>query len=103
MDMTISGHHVEITDAIKEHIHSKFERVERHYDKITRTEIILTVEPHEKKAEATLFVTGDTLHASATDDDMYKAIDDLVDKIDKQVRRRKDKMNRHHTNIPDQD
>jgi putative sigma-54 modulation protein len=96
MQMTISGHHVEVTEALRGYVESKFEKVERHYDKITIAEVILTVEPNEQKAEVTLHLAGDTLHASAVHNDMYKAIDNLTDKIDKQVRRRKDRLTNHH-------
>lgn len=96
MEMTISGHHVEISQALNDHVENKFAKIERHYDKITSASVILTVEPNEKKAEATLHLVGDKLHASATNEDMYKAIDLLADKLDKQIRRRKDRLSNHH-------
>ena len=96
MQITVTGHHVEITDAIRTYINEKLDRIERHFENATDIHFILTVEKLEHKAEATLNVSGNTLHAHAVDSDMYAAIDALADKLDRQVRKHKEKITDHH-------
>lgn len=96
MNLNISGHHVEITDAMRSFITDKLQRVERHFDQVIDAEVILHVEKIRHRAEAKLNVSGSTLFAESTEDDMYKAIDDLMDKLDKQVLRHKEKLKNHH-------
>jgi len=95
MQITISGHHVEVTDPLREYVLSKFERLQRHFDQITKTEVTLIVEKLVQKAEANLHVSGADLFANAESDDMYTAIDLLADKLDRQLIKHKEK-NRGH-------
>jgi len=96
MQINITGHHVEITPAIRDYINEKLERIERHFENATDIHFILTVEKLEHKAEATLHVSGNTLHAHSVEQDMYAAIDSLADKLDRQVRKHKEKITDHH-------
>ena len=83
MQVNISGHHVEITPALREYLNEKLVRIERHFENVTDVNCILTVEKLEHKAEATLNVSGNTLHAHSVESDMYAAIDSLTDKLDR--------------------
>jgi len=95
MQLTISGHHVDVTPAIRQHVESKLEAIQRHGDQITRIEVTLIVERHLHKAEANLHVAGADLFASSESDDMYTAIDSLADKLDRQVIKHKEKHRGH--------
>ena len=94
MQMTISGHHLEITDPIRDYVTSKLSKLERHYEQITSTSVILTVEKLRQKAEATVHVTGAEL-AISEHEDMYAAIDSLSDKLDRQLIKHKEKHRGH--------
>jgi len=96
MQINISGHHVDVTDALHDYVGEKFKRIERHFDNVTDAQCILTVEKLEHKAEATINVSGATLFAEAVEENMYAAIDSLADKIDRQVRKHKEKITDHH-------
>jgi putative sigma-54 modulation protein len=95
MQINISGHHLEITDSIKDYVNSKLERLSHHHDRITNTHVILSVDKLEQKAEATMHVSGKDLFADATDADLYAAIDSLADKLDRQLIKHKEKMRSH--------
>jgi putative sigma-54 modulation protein len=95
MQINISGHHVEVTDPLREYILNKFERLQRHFDQITKTEVTLIVEKLVQKAEANVHVSGADIFANAESDDMYAAIDLLADKLDRQLIKHKEK-NRGH-------
>jgi putative sigma-54 modulation protein len=95
MQLNVTGHHVEITDALRDYVTGKLERVERHFDNVTNVHVILTVEKERQKAEATVHVSGAELYAEATDEDMYAAIDAMVDKLDRQVKKHKEKLTDH--------
>jgi len=96
MRVNLTGHHVEITPALKDYLNSKFDRIERHFDNVTAINCILTVEKLRHKAEAKINVRGSTLFADAVEDDMYAAIDGLVDKLDRQIKKHKEKLTDHH-------
>jgi putative sigma-54 modulation protein len=96
MQITIKGHQVDVTPALHDYATSKFERVTRHFDHLHELIVVLGVEKLLHKAEATIQCPGRTLHADATATDMYAAIDALVDKIDTQVRKHKEKLTDHH-------
>lgn len=96
MQMNVSGHHIEITDALRQYVESKMERLERHCDLVSDIHCILSVEKLRHKAEAKVNVNGDTVFAEATEEDMYAAIDSLVDKLDRRVRKHKEKLINHH-------
>ncbi|MEX0606095.1 MAG: ribosome hibernation promoting factor [Marinobacter sp.] len=91
MQLNISGHHVELTPALKEYVSGKFEKLERHFDHISNCQVTLEVEKVRQMAEATLHVIGGEIHAKAENEDMYAAIDALVDKLDRQVLKHKEK------------
>lgn len=95
MQLDLSGHHVDITDAIREYTHTKFDKIERHFDKVIDVHVILTVEKLEQKAEATIQLNGTKIFAEDTQENMYAAIDTLVDKLDRQVVKHKQKLNAH--------
>jgi putative sigma-54 modulation protein len=96
MQVNITGHHVDITPALKDYLKSKFERIERHFDNLTNVQCILTVEKLRHKAEAKINVSGGTLYADSVADDMYAAIDSLADKLDRQIKKHKEKLKDHH-------
>jgi putative sigma-54 modulation protein len=91
MNLSVSGHHLEITPAIRDYVRSKIERVMRHFDHVIDAHVILTVDKLRQKAEVTLHVRGKDLHCSSEEEDLYAAIDLLADKLDRQVLRYKDK------------
>ena len=95
MQLTITGHHLEITTPLKEYVHNKLERLQRHFDQITNTRVILTVEKMVQRAEATIHIAGGDLFAHAESEDMYAAIDALADKLDRQLIKHKQKHRGH--------
>jgi len=96
MQLNVSGHHVDVTDSLRGYVESKIERLERHFDLVSDVHCILSVEKLRHKAEAKVNVNGDTIYAETTEEDMYAAIDGLVDKLDRRVRKHKEKMIDHH-------
>ncbi len=96
MNLNITGHHVDLTDPLRDCVTTKLQRVERHFDKLIDANVILTVEKQRHKAEATLHTRGANLHAEATAENMYAAIDLLVDKLDRLTQKHKDKHMDHH-------
>jgi len=102
MNLTISGHHVELTPAIREYVQGKLERIKRHFDHVIDIAVILTVDklPEKEKrqrAEINLHVRGKDLHAESIADNLYAAIDALIDKLDRQVIKHKSKQQDHHS------
>ena len=95
MQITISGHHVDVTDPLREYVQTKFDRLQRHYSQITQVDVTLKVEKLVHKAESTLHIAGKDLFAHAESDDMYAAIDALADKLDRQLIKHKEKRNAH--------
>ncbi|MEM7078661.1 MAG: ribosome-associated translation inhibitor RaiA [Pseudomonadota bacterium] len=96
MQLSVSGHHVDLTDSINGFVSQKFERLERHYDNITQVHVVLTVEKTQHIAEATAHLSGNEIFANADSEDMYTAIDRLVDKLDRQIIKHKEKVIAHH-------
>ena len=96
MQLNVSGHHIEITDSLRDYVESKIEKLERHFDIVSSVHCILTVEKLRHKAEANVKVNGGTIFAETTEEDMYAAIDGLVDKLDRRVRKHKEKLVDHH-------
>jgi len=92
MQLNISGHHLDVTDAIKDYVTNKITRLERHNGGITSINVILSVDKLVQKAEATVHVAGGEFFADANHEDLYAAIDALVDKLDRQIIKRKEKM-----------
>ena len=96
MKIEISGHQIDVTAALREYVITKLERLQRHFDHVLDVHVILSVDKLEQKAEATLNLTGRSLHANSVSEDMYAAIDLLIDKIDRQVLKVKEKLTDHH-------
>jgi putative sigma-54 modulation protein len=96
MQLNVTGHHVDVTPALKDYVERKLDRVIRHSDSIMDVHCILTVEKLEHKAEATVLLNGAKVYADATDADMYAAIDALADKLDRRVKKHKEKRSDHH-------
>ena len=92
MNLHITGHHLEITPAIREYATGKFGKIKRHFDNVMDINIILSVEKLQQKAEATIHISGKDLFAECADENLYAAIDALVDTMDRQVRKHKDKL-----------
>ena len=95
MQITITGHHVEVTDSLRNYVTEKLARIKRHFDQVIQINVILQVEKLAQKAEATVIVNGANLFAEDTQEDMYAAIDALVDKLDRQVTKHKEKIQQH--------
>jgi putative sigma-54 modulation protein len=101
MNLNISGHHLDLTAPLREYVTTKLKRIERHFDHLINAEVILSVEKLRHKAEATVHASGADLHAEAVvEDDMYAAIDALMDKLDQQTRKHKEKLRHHHVKQP---
>lgn len=96
MQLTISGHQLDVSPALRDYASEKFERVARHFDHVITTHVVLHVQKNRHLAEATVSASGATLHATAQAADMYAAIDALVDKLDRQAVKQKEKRHDHH-------
>ncbi len=96
MNLTISGHHLDVTPAIREYVMNKLERVRRHFDQVIDVSVVLSVEKLRQKAEINLHVPGKDLHCEATEVDLYAAIDLLIDKLDRQVVKYKECLQAHN-------
>ncbi|MEW5786525.1 MAG: ribosome-associated translation inhibitor RaiA [Pseudomonadota bacterium] len=96
MNLTITGHHLEITPAIRGYVEEKMTRITRHFDQVIDVAVILAVEKLKHKAEVNLHVRGKDIFVEATDADMYAAIDALADKLDRQVVKHKEKSGNVH-------
>ena len=96
MQLNVTGHHVNVTDALRDYVSSKMQRIEKHYDHVTDVHCILTVEKLRHRAEATANLRGKRLHVEATEGDMYAAIDGLADKLDRRILKHKEKQCDHH-------
>ncbi len=95
MQINLTGHHVDITDSLRDYVDTKFTKLERHFDHINNVHVISNVEKLNQKAEATVHMSGGEVFATAEHNDMYAAIDGLIDKLDRQVIKHKEKMKRH--------
>jgi putative sigma-54 modulation protein len=96
MQLNLSGHHVEITPAMRAYVEKRLERVKRHFDQVIDVHCVMSVDKLVHKAEATLHVSGGNIHADAIDTNMYAAIDALADKLDRSVVKHKEKQRDHH-------
>lgn len=100
MQLQLTGRHVEITDAIRQFVDTKFSKLERHFDHITGAHVILSVDSHKQQAEATLNIAGNDIFAKSEDENMYAAIDALIDKLDRQLIKHKEKLKDHNATRP---
>jgi putative sigma-54 modulation protein len=96
MQLNVTGHHVEVTPAMKSYVEKKLDRIVRHSDHVMDVHCVLTVEKLTHKAEATVRLNGNTIHADAVEQNMYAAIDALADKLDRGVKKHNEKLNDHH-------
>lgn len=96
MNLNISGHHLEVTPAIRDYVADKLDRIKRHFDQVIDIAVIMQVEKLIHKVEVTLHVRGRDFHAHAEDGNMYAAIDLMADKLDRQIVRHKEKSADHH-------
>ena len=95
MQVSVTGRHVEVTEAMKQHVEDKISKLKRHFDHVTDIHVILTVEKLEQTAEATVQISGAKLFADDVKEDMYAAIDNMVDKLDRQIIKHKEKVQSH--------
>ena len=95
MQINLTGHHVEITDSLREYVNTKFAKLERHFDQINNVHVVLNVEKLNQMAEATVHLSGSEVFASSQNGDMYTSIDSLIDKLDRQILKYKAKINHH--------
>jgi putative sigma-54 modulation protein len=96
MNLQLTGHHLEITPAMREYVQSKLIRIRNHFDHVIDVKVTMSVEKLAQKVEATLHVPGNDLHAECIDENMYSAIDMLTDKLNRQVLKHKEKQGSHH-------
>ena len=96
MQLKLTGHHVEVTQSMRDYVSKRLERIVRHFDQVIDVHCVLTVEKLQHKAEATLHVSGSSLHAESISENMYAAIDALADKLDRLVTKHKEKKTDHH-------
>ncbi|MBT4838675.1 MAG: ribosome-associated translation inhibitor RaiA [Methylococcales bacterium] len=96
MQINVTGQHMDVTESLSSYVNSKFEKLERHFDNVIDVHVILSVEKVRQKAEATIYISGNNVFADATHDDMYAAIDDLTNKLDRQIKKHKEKLKQHH-------
>ncbi len=96
MQLNVTGHHVDVTSPLKSYVEKKLDRLLRHSDRVIDVHCILTVEKLRHKAEATVLLCGATVYADAVEPDMYAAIDALADKLDRRVKKHKEKRGDHH-------
>ncbi|MDQ3268544.1 MAG: ribosome-associated translation inhibitor RaiA [Pseudomonadota bacterium] len=92
MNLNLSGHHLEITPAIREHVVSKLSKIERHFDNMIDVNVILSVEKLKQKAEANVHLSGKTIFVESDDTNLYVAIDNLIEKLDRQIIKHKEKQ-----------
>jgi putative sigma-54 modulation protein len=101
MNLTISGHHLEVTPALRGYVTQKLDRVMRHFDQVVDVRVLLSVEKQKEKegrqrAECNIRVKGSDLFAECSNEDLYAAVDELVDILDRKVVRHKDRLQDHH-------
>lgn len=96
MNLQLTGRHVEITSAIRAYVTSKLVRINRHFENVIDVDVIMTVEKLDQKVEANVHLSGKDIHVCANDPDMYAAIDQLIDKLDRQVIKHKERFQPRH-------
>lgn len=96
MQLNLTGHHLDITPSLRDYVRDKLQRLERHFDHVTNVNVVLIVEKQSQRAEASVNVSRGQLFADAAGGDMYAAIDALVDKLDRQILKHKEKLTDHH-------
>jgi putative sigma-54 modulation protein len=102
MNIKVTGLHLEITSSLRVYIASKLERISRHVDEVIDVSVTLSVDKLVQKAEANVHLSGKDIHVEATEADMYAAIDLLMDKLDRQVLKFKEKQSTHRGAQPEE-
>ena len=105
MNLTISGHHLEVTPALRNYVEGKLDRITRHFDQVVDVKVLLSIEnqtekERRQKAECNIHVKGSDMFAESANEDMYAAVDELMDKLDRQVVKHKDRLQNHHHASP---
>ncbi len=105
MNLTISGHHLEVTPALRSYVAGKLDRITRHFDQVVDVKVLLSIgnqteKERRQKAECNIHVKGSDMFAESAHEDMYAAVDELIDKLDRQVVRHKDRLQNHHHESP---
>jgi putative sigma-54 modulation protein len=105
MNLTISGHHLEVTPALRSYVTTKLDRIKRHFDQVVDVKVLLTVEKQTEKdlrqrAECNIHVKGTDMFAESSNADLYAAVDELMDKLDRQVIQHKGRIQSHHHSAP---
>jgi putative sigma-54 modulation protein len=105
MNLTISGHHLEVTPALRTYVAGKLDRITRHFDQVVDVKVLLSIEnqtekERRQKAECNIHVKGSDMFAESAHEDMYAAVDELMDKLDRQVVKHKDRLQNHHHASP---
>jgi len=105
MNLTISGHHLEVTPALRSYVTDKLDRITRHFDQVVDVKVLLSIENQtekdgRQKAECNIHVKGNDMFAESAHYDLYAAVDDLIDKLDRQVVKHKDRIRSHHHESP---
>jgi putative sigma-54 modulation protein len=95
MQINFTGHQIDVTDALKDFTNNKFTRLERHFDRINKIDVIFYVEKLRQIAEANISIVGAEINAKHESPDMYATIDGLVDKLDRQLLKHKEKQQKH--------
>ncbi len=96
MQISISGQHLDVTTALKDHVNEKLEKVIRHFDHVTQAQVVLHIEKGDHIAEANIHTKGASIHATGRASGMYAAIDTMASKLDRQVLKHKEKVTNHH-------
>ena len=96
MNLQVSGHHLEVTPALHDYVTGKLERITRHFDNVIDVNVILSVDKLKQKAEVTVHLAGKDVYVESVDEDLYAAVDGLVDKLERQVQKYKQKLQDHH-------
>jgi len=99
MQITVSGHQIIVTPALRDYAESKLGRIVRHFEQLHDANVVLSIEKLFQKAEATVRCASKTIHADAVGADLYAAIDCLADKLDRQVKKHKEKLKNHHRDV----
>ena len=105
MNLTISGHHLDVTPALRSYVTTKLDRITRHFDQVVDVRVLLCIEKQKEKqgrqrAECNIHVKGNDMFAESSHADLYAAVDELVDKLDRQVVRHKSRVQDHHHGAP---
>ena len=105
MNLTISGHHLEVTPALRSYVTDKLDRITRHFDQVVDVKVLLSIEnqtekERRQKAECNIHVKGNDMFAESAHHDLYAAVDELIDKLDRQVVKHKDRIRNHHHESP---